>query len=540
MAALAKQSFSLRNFLFGSTPYAWESSPFAAVGLLAEKRREFEAQRAKVSAMSVVPLIGFAGAQLARRIGADAVAKDVIGFFRDNLVAPVRRTFAFGRDRIETKDRLTGASPPLAAANSAVQSIVREAATRGRDPVADNLATERAAALLDYRSKLSTLLHGLPKDGPGPFRDWDDVAWSISGRMPGRAVVVRKGDSFIGTQVATCASTPDESRAAMREIRARLEKSQESLPPAQRRPINFLFNEGMPPGSPILVADGTLVKASGVSPHLDAGRLSATFSNRATSDLSRGNARLAEATRRRDVSGVRAAEQEIELAREAQARVSFSDNFAAKATRSRAARDPFTAPKTGTIDLAKFRAQAAERGPQPAAPARTAAPGIAPAPAGPAFGGVELKKAKAAMSISQANTVVQIGDAGEVSFYHTGMRRELKEVLDARQLPEGKYAKEQFGMPMGFLAVSSEGSLTHLDQAGRPHRTDGPFFEPAPGSSDRPRWALEGNELSGGAFQAEMRHRRQSEAMPGAGFGQEPGEGFGGTKSEAPREFARA
>lgn len=523
MAAVAQQTFSLRQFLFGSTPHGWESSPFAAVGPLAQKRRELEAARANLSAMSPIPLLGMAGAELSRRIGLTKAVENVGAFFRDNLITPVRRTFAGNGATVVAKDRLSGAAIPIAAARPEQRQALLEAATRGRDPAADAAAALSAQAGNEFKAKLGKMFVGVRPGDPPPFRDWDDLSWTLSNSLPGHNVTVRNGELWIGTEVGVSGATPDETKSLLSKRKREIDGAQSDPTEGVRRPARFLYSDSAP-RTPVLLDDHKLRRASEVFAQLDLGRMTKHFSEVAERGLAKGNARLAEATRKGDMPGVRAAEQDIVLAQQAISKASFGEWAADRAKRQ--------SPGLGALPPGLPPELAQARAAGPAQVARRRAPEEVPATTGFGFGGVALPKAQGPTTISPATIVVQIDDDGKVAgFYNTLIKRNATGVTDPRQLPPGDYRKEQFGMPTGFLRVGENQALSHLDLGGRPHREGGAYYEPAPGSDERARYALDGEEISSSDFAAEMRRRRQAEALPDPSFGSAD-ESFGGAQRQ--------
>src|SRR3546814_8949692 len=79
--------------------------------------------------------------------------------------------------------------------------------------------------------------------------------------------------------------------------------------------------------------------------------------------------------------------------------------------------------------------------------------------------------------------------------------------MGVHMLPEGVYPKEDAsGMHLGHVQLDEHANISHLDRDMRLHNPYGAAFLPAPGSGQRPVFAIEGAPLSA----AELRRRRDA------------------------------
>lgn len=295
----------------------------------------------------------------------------------------------------------------------------------------------------------NSMLPYLRSAGNGaPFKDWDDLRFMTPVLLAGREYTVQGNKGFFGHPLDHAQDDPEANLAILR--RAHAEGKRVVIP--ARTPEDARAGR-LIPGMPILLKEGA-VPAEDVASTLEADFLEKEFGE----GLQEHYRKLAE----------------------------------------RAAPEAAATPAANVVSIAEFKAKFArkEKAPEPE-----------PA-SGFGFGGQ-------ADDLDLTNVALrsELDDYGRERLVVWDTKNDAEVALGPHMLPAGTYPKEDgYGLSLGYVRMDEEANITHLDREMRLHNPYGPAFLPAPGSAQKPAFAIEGEPLSA----AELRRRRDAlHAGPG-------------------------
>ncbi|SOC27263.1 hypothetical protein [Thalassospira xiamenensis] len=277
------QSFFLNRFidrLRGRTALSPAQSPFASFGALsfANERKAVSADADHTGVVGRVAKAALFTVDEARRRMKDFLhgsfepsdSKEFTDYLKVNLLGLEKRFYANGQSQFHVVDKISRHSlkstdiDPVKLSNAAIHRM----STKARQ--IDKAASVEASAAIAVRERLSPLLRSSIESGKPPFSSWDDVGFMMPQIVPGSAYTETNGRGYIGTQVAHCLGTAAETKEL-------LIQKQRELSAELGRPVKFVFDRTLPPGSPILLADSKLVRAEMVHVSLGAAQMSRQF-----------------------------------------------------------------------------------------------------------------------------------------------------------------------------------------------------------------------------------------------------------------------
>lgn len=393
------------------------------------------------------------------------VRDEFVAFVKSAMVGLERRTYGSNPSVVVAVDRVSGRVVPAAAIDLALDHRAVQRAA-GRNTLVDEMVSARAHKAAEYRSLLAPYLRDALDHGRA-FDSWDDAVSSVSIAIKGAEITVVNGKSLVGPVLGRL--TADEG-----ENRRLLQRLSDEARERNGRDITLVHDEKMRPGMPIMALDGRTVRGSAIAPELEARTLDASFVRASADRTARARASL-DSPRAdiREIARARLAEADLDM------RMATFEGRAAELAGSPASRGlPLGAPGAQIIRLADRRRDAS-------------APAAAPRRAAPTDGLL--------VEYGQAGGGVRVVDS------RTGTPAR---VSSPSALPDGRYAKEIWGMAAGFIEVSA-GSVTHFSRDGFEENLGGPSFEPAPGSGERQRFALAGHNMPREGFDRALSQSRE-------------------------------
>jgi hypothetical protein len=410
------------------------------------------------------------------------VRDEFVGLVRSAMIGLEKRTYGTNTPTVVAVDMISGRAVPAASIDSSLSDKAIEKAI-GRDPAADAAVVRRENVASGYRARLAPFLRDAIDNGR-PFDDWADALAAVSSSIPGCEISVVEGKSYIGPVAGRFTADRAENRRMLAELSVNLRQN-------HGREITLIHDAEMRPGLPVFAMDGRTVPASSISQSLAAQKLDEVFEAAARERIERANANL-KSTR----PGVKEeASRILASAPQTMRMVTFEGRMSEllKSAPSPGIRGMVAAGGTAVIKLADRRPAAIAVAPGQGVNSRGPAANRGPRPG--------------SNSTPLGAMVVQYDQPGEGARIVNARNGQLTSFKDPAQLPDGRYTKEIWGMPAGFLEIRS-GSVRHLAKDGVEENMSGPSFEPAKGSGENARWALAGHSMTQNSWDSAMAQAR--------------------------------